>query len=113
MARVIQPMLDFLRQKTGFYLTLIAGIPNETGPREFQLKVYVITSVKGGSSYLLPVSSITAGKTAGNVPLPWHLAEPDAFKTQVMGSFTRFLSQTSGQRRPIALPISQLQVAYL
>lgn len=40
MARIIQPMLDFLRKKTGFYLTLITGIPNEAGPREFQLKVY-------------------------------------------------------------------------
>ncbi|KAI1784623.1 hypothetical protein LXA43DRAFT_1101181 [Ganoderma leucocontextum] len=76
MARVMQPMLDFLRKKTGYYMTLIAGIPNEDGPREFQLKI------------------VTAGKTGGNIPLPWHLVEGDHFKTHIMGSFMHFLSQT-------------------
>lgn len=47
--------------------------------------------------YLLKLFRVTAGKTAGNIALPWHMAEPETFKTQVMGSFTRFLSQTSGE----------------
>ena len=39
LVRVVQPLLDLLRRKTGFYLSLIAGIPNGDGPREFQMKV--------------------------------------------------------------------------
>ena len=97
MARVIQPMLDFLRKKTGFYLMLIAGIPNEAGPREFQLKVYELLEALCGWFCLPHILRVTAGKTAGNIPLPWHMAEAEAFKTQVMGSFTQFLSQTSGE----------------
>ena len=39
MVRVVQPLLDLLRRETGFYLSLIAGVPIGDGPQEFQVKV--------------------------------------------------------------------------
>ncbi|TFK79716.1 hypothetical protein K466DRAFT_605927 [Polyporus arcularius HHB13444] len=71
-----QPMLETMRKRTGMYFALVAGVPLLEGSREFQLKI------------------VTAGKTAGPVPLPWHLAEQERFKVDIMGSFTRFLTLT-------------------
>ncbi|KAI9056571.1 hypothetical protein FKP32DRAFT_1585928 [Trametes sanguinea] len=76
-AEVVQPLLEVLRERTGYYLTLFVGIPNVTGPREFKLKLVV------------------AGKTDEEEPLAWHESEGNRFKTDVMSSFTRFLSKTA------------------
>ncbi|KAH9845986.1 hypothetical protein C2E23DRAFT_745135 [Lenzites betulinus] len=73
MTAVVQPLLELLRQHTGMYITLLAGLPLPGGS---QMKV------------------ISAGKTAGPVPVPWHLCDAERFKREVMGSFTMFLSRT-------------------
>ncbi|KAJ3015501.1 hypothetical protein NUW54_g1030 [Trametes sanguinea] len=75
-AAVVQPLLELLREHTGYYLTLFAGIPLSSGKEEFKMKI------------------ITAGKTAGSPGLPWHMCEPEPFKSQVVASFTRFLMKT-------------------
>ncbi|KAI9070211.1 hypothetical protein FKP32DRAFT_1558348 [Trametes sanguinea] len=75
-AAVIQPLLELLREQTGYYITLIAGIPLITGEKEFKVKI------------------ITAGKTADPKPVPWHGVDPDRFKSDVIMSFTRFLMKT-------------------
>ncbi|KAI9056789.1 hypothetical protein FKP32DRAFT_1681955 [Trametes sanguinea] len=98
-AGVVQPMLEILRERTGYYFTLFVGVPMVTGPREFKLKL------------------ITAGKTAGPYAQAWHESEGDRFKSDVMGSFTRFLTKTpeyaqrlglQGGSMP-SLPTSSLQ----
>ncbi|KAH9890403.1 hypothetical protein C8Q73DRAFT_613013, partial [Cubamyces lactineus] len=74
LAVVVQPLLNLIREYTGFYLTLIAGFPlADTN----QLTV------------------VTAGKTAGPVPVTWHGHNLARFKTNVMGSFTDFLAHTA------------------
>ncbi|KAI9063907.1 hypothetical protein FKP32DRAFT_1675998 [Trametes sanguinea] len=81
---VVQPLLEKLREHTGFYFTLLAGMPHANGT---QLKV------------------ISAGKSAGPVPVPWHLHDTDRFKREVMGSFISFLAHTpEGLNRPIGTP---------
>ncbi|KAL7284472.1 hypothetical protein ACG7TL_001763 [Trametes sanguinea] len=75
-AVVVQPLLELLRDNTGYYLTLFAGIPLSSGEEEFKMKI------------------ITAGKTAGSPGLPWHMCEPEPFESQVVASFTRFLMKT-------------------
>ncbi|KAI9061403.1 hypothetical protein FKP32DRAFT_1576114 [Trametes sanguinea] len=78
LAAVVQPLLELLREQTGYYMTLFAGIPNVAGEQEFKMKI------------------ITAGKTEGQNPVPWHALEPDRFKSDVVMSFTRFLMKTPG-----------------
>ncbi|KAL7279945.1 hypothetical protein ACG7TL_006356 [Trametes sanguinea] len=73
-AAMIQPLLQLLRDHTGYYLTLFAGIPLTTGEEEFKLKI--------------------AGKTAGPSPVPWQAHEPATFKNDIVKSFTRFLMKT-------------------
>ncbi|CDO70036.1 hypothetical protein BN946_scf184551.g4 [Trametes cinnabarina] len=75
-AAVVQPLLELLWEHTGYYLTLFASIPLSSGEEEFKMKI------------------ITAGKTAGSPGLPWHMCEPEPFKSQVVASFTRFLMKT-------------------
>ncbi|KAI9069585.1 hypothetical protein FKP32DRAFT_1671251 [Trametes sanguinea] len=84
-AEVVQPLLEVLRERTGYYLTLFVGIPNVTGPREFKLKLVV------------------AGKTDEEVPMAWHESEGARFKTDVMSSFTRFLSRTAEYKECLEL----------
>lgn len=36
---VVQPLLELLREYTGFYLTLIAGVPLLSGEQEFKIKM--------------------------------------------------------------------------
>ncbi|KAJ2988501.1 hypothetical protein NUW54_g9096 [Trametes sanguinea] len=75
LATVVQPLLQLIRDHTGFYVTLLAGLPHPTGN-------------------LLKV--VSAGKSGGPVPLPWHLHDVPRFKRDVMGSFTAFLAHTAG-----------------
>ncbi|KAI0739718.1 hypothetical protein C8Q80DRAFT_1274755 [Daedaleopsis nitida] len=76
-AGIVQPLLEGLRQQMGFHLTLFAGVPLKgPGGPEFKLKV------------------ITAGKTTGPTPVPWHLFERDTFRTDIMASFTQYLMRT-------------------
>ncbi|KAJ8453748.1 hypothetical protein ONZ51_g13424 [Trametes cubensis] len=73
LAVVVQPLLNLIREHTGYYLTLIAGYPLED---QNQLQV------------------LNAGKTAGPVPVCWHLVDLPRFKKDVMGCFTNFLART-------------------
>ncbi|KAH9899382.1 hypothetical protein C8Q73DRAFT_787273 [Cubamyces lactineus] len=75
-AAVVQPLLQLLRDYTGMYCTLIAGVPLLQGPKEFDLRV------------------VGCGRTAGPLEKPWHAMEEAAFKKDVMYSFTRFLMNT-------------------
>ncbi|KAI9062818.1 hypothetical protein FKP32DRAFT_1603808 [Trametes sanguinea] len=84
-AGVVQPMLEMLRERTGYYFTLFVGVPMVTGPREFKLKL------------------ITAGKTAGPNAQAWHESKGDRFKSDVMGSFTRFLTKTPEYAQRVGL----------
>ncbi len=36
---VAQPLLELLRQRTGYYLELMAGVPLKEGEKDFELKV--------------------------------------------------------------------------
>ncbi|KAI9069794.1 hypothetical protein FKP32DRAFT_1671082, partial [Trametes sanguinea] len=90
LAVVVQPLLELLRSHTGFYFTLLAGVPHANGT---QLKI------------------ISAGKTGGPVEVPWHLHEAERFKRDVMGSFTRFLAHTPEglARSSTAAPLHAVQ----
>ncbi|OJT12471.1 hypothetical protein TRAPUB_10979 [Trametes pubescens] len=76
LAAVVQPLLELIREYTGYYITLIAGIPTDDCEHEFKLKV------------------LNAGKIELDRPRAWHEVDADRFKKEVMGSFTRFLMQT-------------------
>ena len=48
---------------------------------------------------MLTITSVTAGKTAGPVPVPWHVYEKAKFKRDVMSCFSSFLGNTAGEHR--------------
>ncbi|EIW53635.1 uncharacterized protein TRAVEDRAFT_52755, partial [Trametes versicolor FP-101664 SS1] len=73
LAAVVQPLLQLIREHTGMYVTLLAGAPLPGGN---QLKI------------------VSAGKSGGPSPMPWHLHDPGRFKKDVMGAFTAFLART-------------------
>ncbi|KAH9855414.1 hypothetical protein C2E23DRAFT_882800 [Lenzites betulinus] len=75
-ATIVQPLLELIREYTGYYITLIAGIPMSSGDRDFKLKI------------------LNAGKVVAGQEYGWHEIDAERFKTDVMGSFTRFLMQT-------------------
>ncbi|TFK81530.1 hypothetical protein K466DRAFT_604430 [Polyporus arcularius HHB13444] len=74
LALVAQPLLELLRQHTGYYFELIAGVPLKEGEKDFDLKV------------------VQAGKAPGG--RTWHGVEHAVFAETIMPSFSRFLMTT-------------------
>ncbi len=91
---MVQPLLELLRRYTGYYITLIAGVPLTEGEKEFELKSYVTHPQQRSLSSLILWRSLNAGKASGN--RTWHGVEGTHFQNEVMPSFTRFLLETPG-----------------
>ena len=74
---VLQPFWELLSAYTGYTaFTLLAGAPPKDEDSEYK------------------VAAIRYGKTSEPCPRDFFKFDPDAFKTQVFGLFTKFLRTT-------------------
>ena len=92
---MVQPLLELLRNYTGFHLVLLAGVALKEGSQSTDIQMYVgplLTAFVADVGVL----RLQAGRTMGTTPMKWRECEPSVFTDTIVASFAQYLTRTQG-----------------